>query len=345
MSEKRLNELDGLRGIAAIFVLLFHYTFQYDKVYGHSFNIPELFQIGKYGVHLFFVISGFVIFWTIMKVEKPIDFVWSRFSRLYPVFWSGVVITFVITSLFPLPGREVGLGQFFANFIMFHEYLRIPHVDGVYWTLTIELAFYFWIFFLFAIGQIRKIEKILIVWVLFATILTYPDFGFHIDGRIKKLFLLDYIELFALGVGFFKYKDNSVSIWTWILYISTLIAVFVGYEFSVAMGLLSLYIVFFLVIRRKAKLLQNDVLVYLGAISYPLYLIHQNIGYVIIKQFYVYALSPLAGIVTALMVSIALAHFLMKYIERPSLTYLRNLYKTNSRIQWVANNTIMWARK
>ena len=78
----RINELDALRGIAAFMVLLFHYTSRYGSLYSQEqlFSVPW----GQYGVQLFFITSGFVIYLTLEKTRKPMDFIVSRFSRLYP---------------------------------------------------------------------------------------------------------------------------------------------------------------------------------------------------------------------------------------------------------------------
>lgn len=146
--QRRLLELDGLRGIAAVMVVIYHYFIRYDEIYGHTFKAFPVIEFGKYGVNLFFMISGFVIFWTISKTAKPSGFIWSRFSRLYPVYWAALLITFAVISLCGLPGREISNVDFIYNFLMFHQYFDVKHLDGVYWTLTLELSFYFWMLML-----------------------------------------------------------------------------------------------------------------------------------------------------------------------------------------------------
>jgi len=188
MKNKRLIELDGLRGIACFAIVIFHYVYRYNSLYGHSFDVSDVFWIASYGVHLFFMISGFVIYWTITKSEKPSDFVWSRFSRLYPAYWLAIIVTFCMVLILGLPGREVGLTDFFVNFTMIHEYLGYRHVDGVYWTLSKELSFYFWMFVIFALKQTDKIEKWLIIWVTIAAILTYEKTGIEIQSNIRIFF-------------------------------------------------------------------------------------------------------------------------------------------------------------
>src|SRR5262245_3655062 len=80
-ARRRFEELDVLRGVAAMAVVIFHYS-------GHATRyltgFPFHFKLGEHGVQLFFAISGFVIFMTLENTQRLRDFVVSRFSRLYP---------------------------------------------------------------------------------------------------------------------------------------------------------------------------------------------------------------------------------------------------------------------
>ena len=70
--KKRFTEIDALRGLAAIAVILFHYTTYYDDRFGHlKEGYIDFFWFGEYGVQLFFIISGFVIYMSIMKATVP----------------------------------------------------------------------------------------------------------------------------------------------------------------------------------------------------------------------------------------------------------------------------------
>src|SRR5689334_5092656 len=97
---KRLLELDALRGIAVLGVMFFHYTTLYMSAYDPT---PTLFDFcfGQHGIHLFFIISGFVIYMTLEK-SSPMDFIVSRFSRLYPAYWAGILLTSLAINAFTL---------------------------------------------------------------------------------------------------------------------------------------------------------------------------------------------------------------------------------------------------
>jgi len=100
MVKKRLKELDSLRGLTTILVVFYHYTFRYNQLYPHNSCFPFAFYYGKYGAQAFFIISGFVIFMSLTKIEKPINFIVHRFIRLYPTFWFCVIFTYIMVSYF-----------------------------------------------------------------------------------------------------------------------------------------------------------------------------------------------------------------------------------------------------
>jgi peptidoglycan/LPS O-acetylase OafA/YrhL len=97
--QNRLFELDVLRGIAALGVVMYHYTTHYDELYGHSQKVLIYFPFGQYGVELFFIISGFVIFMSLERTKSSLDFIVGRFSRLYPAYWTAVILTFTIVTV------------------------------------------------------------------------------------------------------------------------------------------------------------------------------------------------------------------------------------------------------
>ena len=76
----RLDEIDVLRGLAALAVVVFHYSGHSQRYFA---DFPFHLEYGKYGVQLFFVISGFFIFQTIEKCRNVQEFLLLRFSRLY----------------------------------------------------------------------------------------------------------------------------------------------------------------------------------------------------------------------------------------------------------------------
>ena len=87
----RILALDSMRGLAALSVALFHYTYGFN----HG-DTNYVFHKGFLGVQFFFILSGFVIFMTVNKKPNLRSFVVGRFTRLYPAYWLSVVLTFLV---------------------------------------------------------------------------------------------------------------------------------------------------------------------------------------------------------------------------------------------------------
>jgi peptidoglycan/LPS O-acetylase OafA/YrhL len=103
--------------------------------------------------------------------------------------------------------------------------------------------------------------------------------------------------------------------------------------------LCSFFLIFLLIIMGRATILSNKYLIYLGGISYALYLTHQNIGYVIIRYFYTLSVHPFVGIAAALFTIVMLASILTFAIEKPLLNGLRAYYKKSSALQKISTKT------
>ncbi|MBB1402145.1 acyltransferase [Pseudoalteromonas sp. SG45-1] len=326
MKHIRQLSLDGLRGIAALSVVIYHYFYRIDEIYNTGSNEMDWTYFGHFGVHLFFMISGFVIFMSISKETKPVSFIVSRFSRLYPTYFFAVIITFTVVYIFGLQGREVGVFNALLNLLMFQEFLGISHVDGVYWTLTVEITFYFWCFVLILF---KKID--LLIFTLFSflflsfTVELLPENIYKIIG---KLFFINYVSFFLLGVMTYKLKKEYLKYRNvfQILLIFTVLFINNENEDFIAYGFI--YIFFLLGVYDVLKFLKFKVFIFMGEISYSLYLVHQNIGYVIITKMMNANIPKLAAALVAFIVSVLLAKLMYTYIEVKLSRYVK-LYLNN----------------
>ncbi|WP_423409248.1 acyltransferase family protein [Heyndrickxia sp. MSNUG] len=143
--KERFYELDALRGLSALAVLFFHYTYFYEQSYGHVKNDYFLsFKYGSYGVHLFFMISGFVIFMTLINTKGLTDFIFKRIARLYPAYVFSVTLTYTFIVFIGLEGMNISFKDYLFNLTMFQSVIPgigINLVDGSYWSLGIEITF------------------------------------------------------------------------------------------------------------------------------------------------------------------------------------------------------------
>src|SRR5205085_8037449 len=112
-------------------------------LFGHPSELLVAVPWGHYGVQIFFGISGFVIFMTLDRTTTLADFAVSRVSRLYPAYWTAMFATTAVVLVAGMNNLLVSPGEFAADLTMMQGFVGLASVDGVYWTLGIELAFYF----------------------------------------------------------------------------------------------------------------------------------------------------------------------------------------------------------
>jgi peptidoglycan/LPS O-acetylase OafA/YrhL len=331
----RFQELDALRGLAALWVIVYHYLTRFDEIYrpyGYSLTGGLLFPNGTYGVLLFFMISGFVIFMTLHHCRSPFDFIVSRFSRLYPAYWLSVGITAAVAYIVPLPGQLLSLKQVLVNLTMLQGFFYVGDVDGVYWSLMTELSFYFVMFVIFVVGMLRHTETICWFWLGTALIsrLLAP-FGWELPYRVGVLFVMEYAQFFIAGIVFYRvraegYTPNRLCL---------LIASFALAAFSDANHLqpspvivAAYFLMFHLCISNRMTHLRLPPLLWLGAISFPLYLTHQMIGYRVIEAMLDRGLPAQLVIPTTMAGAIALATAITLTVEQPGMRFIRQCYRS-----------------
>ncbi len=321
----RILEIDALRGIAAGIVLLFHYTTKYGKLYGHDY--PVLFQVpwGHYGVQLFFIISGFVIFMTLDRTKNAPDFVISRFSRLYPVYWFSILLTSFALMLFPLPKTGISLTKALMNLTMLQKWFGVEHVDGVYWSLFVEIGFYFWMFILLLFRLLSKIELIGISWLL--VILSWKKFfDKPLPDAISQFILLDYWPLFFSGILFYLIKKSGHTLLRHVAIFLSLAAYGVLNNGKGIFIISLFFAVFYSFLVDKATFLLSSPLLFLGKISYSLYLQHHILGYIVMTHLYSIRAHPILILLVPTVFSLTLAYLSTVFIEQPALRAIRAKY-------------------
>jgi peptidoglycan/LPS O-acetylase OafA/YrhL len=326
----RFHQIDGLRGLAALFVVLFHFTNGSNPYYGEAFAFPA----GRHGVSLFFAISGFVISLTLNSKNSLSDFIKARFIRLYPIFWVCLIFSFVITSLFGPSHKKVSAIDFLINFSMIPQFLGTKYVDGAAWTLQIELFFYAVIAAIFYFSKKNPIYILAyfsIASIIFGTIEicgineimnSMPILLKSMYWRLYGLFNIEYNYLFSIGISIFIIKNNSVKDRIYklaciALAIANMTALTVNLEeffVSLAVTILLLTSFSFSPLRR---LLSNKIFAWLGSISYVLYLIHTNVGRIIIQQAISVTNNINLSIILGTITIVIIAAIFTEWIEAP----------------------------
>jgi len=329
MAKTRINEIDLLRFLAALMVVLFHFAFRGYAADGYSpMPYPLLAPLAKYGylgVHLFFIISGFVILMTAGAGGLRRFFV-SRIVRLYPAFWVSCTLTFIAIAALGGAHFRATATQYLINMTMLSGFVGVPAIDGVYWSLCVELKFYALVFLVLLAGRLHQAQTLLAVWLALAAALAiYPV------PVLRTVLIADYAAYFIAGAVAYLIWSRGLSAARFGLFagagllaviqsLSRLPGFAVHYgeslnAYAVA-GIVSLFWVTVLAIAlRRSGWLAHGRWITLGALTYPLYLVHQKIGYLLIGLAYP-ALNAHAVFWGTLLIVLALSFAIVFCIER-----------------------------
>ncbi|MEH2245323.1 acyltransferase family protein [Nostoc sp.] len=333
-TKKRLLEIDVLRGVAAISVVLFHYTTRYSQKFGHSNDVLIYFPQGYYGVELFFIISGFVIFMSLEKITSGSEFIIGRFSRLYPAYWTCLILTYAIVNITGLPNYTISWDVAIINLSMFQVFFNVSNVDGVYWTLGLELCFYIIMFILYQTRLLKYINQISIIWLILMalTIILEKQANIFIEYRIGLLFFIKsnsiiFANLFIIGMMFYKQYKKGLSLKEYCIITACIFIYQLQHYWTETLLIICFTGLLHLIIDNKMSFIIQKPLLFMGTISYSLYLIHQNVGYVIINKLYKFGINPNISICIALTISILLAAIITFKIEKPMMRLIKEQYK------------------
>ncbi|MBD3641173.1 MAG: acyltransferase [Marinobacter sp.] len=329
----RLESLDALRGLAAIGVVLFHYLPYYDQLYTHQFILPagldNALQFGRYGVQLFFILSGFVIFMTLERTRSAGWFALARAFRLLPALWAGIILTSLSVHILGPQDRAVSLSDALLNTVLLHEYLGLPHVDGAYWSLVVEVTFYAWIGSLFyGMNQWRHLRMALWLWlaVSYAGVIWWKSLPESLEFPVKDLLFVKYAPLFISGMILYRWhRHGPLPSGEWLLLMLAILHSLVAYKAPYSFFVLGCYGTFALAVAGRLQFLASRPLLWLGSLSYTLYLVHQNIGYGIIELAYANGAHGAIGVSLALATALTLAALVHYGVEKPCLAWFRDI--------------------
>lgn len=324
MAGKRLEELDVLRGLAALAVCGTHYSTMCRDV-GLS---DWTFHWGMYGPPFFFVISGFVILMTVRKRPQALDFVVARASRIYPTYWLAIPIAYVAFAYFPLPGDQATLSQALINLTMLQTWLNVADLDGVYWTLAVELKFYALAFVVILLRGVKKFELVAAVWLcVLAGYWTLTLYGVDVPGIVRTPLNVDYGALFVGGVFFYLLKADGESLFRhFCIAASVCVQGFAQGLEAAAMACL-FYAVFYLFLYGRLGFLAIRPLIFLGTVSYAFYLLQCPIGNIAMTSLRPVTNSALLLSTAALVASLAAAWAATVLVEQPALRFVRGKYE------------------
>lgn len=313
--DTRRNEaIDGFRGVAILFVLSFHYLVRWappefsTDIYGFSEVYPEWLKLGKYGVHIFFVISGMVITMTVLRSEDWIDFSIRRLDRLWPALAISATFSFIVVNLWGPPEFHRTIADYFGSLTLLAPDLHLQAVDGAYWSLAIEVKFYAVVAIAFLLFKQN-------FWICIAVVGLLSGLT-AVTGAGDSLLFAQYWPYFILGMagwyGLFEGR-KLISLALGAEGIALFLISSPGIEPSIL--IITATVIMFLMIKLNIRMpgFSN-----LGRISYSLYLIHQVIGVTLIRALVHLGLPDLLAVLTTTTMMITLAYLGFNFVEIPA---------------------------
>jgi peptidoglycan/LPS O-acetylase OafA/YrhL len=298
----RLKNIDILRGLAASMVMLFHLTGSTNL----KTTLASIAHFGFLGVEIFFIISGFVLPYSLDKSNYSIvnfySFIKSRVVRIYPAYIVSILIALCFATL-------AGWSKFTIKDILGHLIFLNNSISPVFWTLAIEFQFYMLIGFLPVLFSAKTTGNVLLVLLSVSSI------------YIGQTFIFRWFPFFCLGILTFNLMYKGLSKLQFIiLSIGILVLIFLTHGlFFAFVSLVTVLVIVF--IKVKENVISN-LLVSLGTISYSLYLTHWDIGRAAVS---VAKRVPLLGsndwfrLFVGIIASIVSAWLMYRFIETPAI--------------------------
>jgi peptidoglycan/LPS O-acetylase OafA/YrhL len=360
----RMGHIDSIRGIAALLVAFRHFSEGYitmPAVKAHGtflYDIAYQLEFGHLGVIAFFAISGFVICPTLKggKYDGARKFLISRFFRLFPAFWMSIVL--ILSTRYLWFGSIPDLPQVLGNIPMLYSFFHVEPIQGLYWTLEVELIFYFLCLSLFLSGWLHKPDSLFFVGLVLIAVSQWIFSRGDIVREIEHTLGGAWINLpWNLAIMFwgglfriwYDKRQQTCSLGSYQIPIVVLVVVLLSailwrpvvvtstwvvqgkfdkiHEMLPYFFGLGLFIVGALYIK-----LNNRFLVWLGTISYSLYLLHP-IAYGFVRMLIKTHFPDLKDLhlsvylLVSILAAILLAGLVYHLIEKPAIKigrYLQN---------------------
>lgn len=358
VNTQRLRFLDALRGIAALSVVLYHQYLFLNAATSMTFPsfLERIILKGHLGVQIFFVLSGFVIAYSIRHTTLSWyyiqQFFIKRSIRLDPPYWAILFLTVMATLVFSkwIAKQEdwpFSFNQILTNALYLQGFFELDSINPVAWTLCIELQLYlFFVLVLQSLFWLYKAEKYeeqvsffrSSIFALFFAILLIGSLSYHFpvtaiqlqDKALKGIFFPYWYSFFIGAATCWTLLGLLSSKWLY-LYLSLIGLCLIFHFDAQMMTCLTVALIIYTVgqLGYLESLTCSKIFQYLGRISFSLYLIHWLVGSNCIHFLYK-RLGELDRMkfsfiyLFSIGISILAAHVFYQWIEVPCLKWSKN---------------------
>ncbi|EIA2081161.1 acyltransferase [Escherichia coli] len=343
-----IKSLTGIRGIAAVYVVLYHTASHFS-----DFNFI---QNGYISVDLFFILSGFIMTYTYhlrfssdINIKDVYIFLNHRVSRVWPTYIFWTIFTIFYFKMFNLDFKSIA-----SNILMIQNWGFAPSIVGTGWSVSVELAVYFLFPFLIYLFTKEKKLKIIstIICVFIIVYIAYSKHPVITGSQMKFNGPLDIVAFDGTGDLMRGFAGFTLGVISWSIFIelkkisnfaADVISLFLVLILSISlsskgMDVVSVSIFFILIplIGAKeeslvSKFLASKIIYFLGVTSYSLYLCHALFVYTIRKETHIllmriskeHEITFWLSVVAAIAGSCAIGYLSYILIEKPTRKAMR----------------------
>ena len=306
--KKQLNEVYVVRAIASLMVCIFHVCG--SNLFSTGNILKTVSSYGYLGVEMFFILTGFIILYSIPSnytTSSYGTFISKRLIRIEPPYLISIVLVLILNTVsHSITGKSNTIDP--SNILYHLGYLNNfgfgSYISPVYWTLGIEFQFYILIGLLFTL-----INKRLYAFLLAAFFLNFIP--------VNNISIIsNYLPYFCLGILLFYFKIKKQVKPIVFITLSLVFLFQLLYKFGIPETLISLLTILILIFNGR----HNKIIKFFSDISFSLYLTHVIIGGKVINIGLRYATSNwqkygLAFL--AISISIAFAYIFYRIVEKP----------------------------
>jgi len=327
----KLISLVLLRAVAVLSVCCCHFAKPLTEGFIYSPIFSFINNYGRYGVEIFFVISGFVIPLSFengkYQLRDYLRFIYKRLIRLHPAYLAAIALTLIITY-FSFRFKHLPFPETIDSVTRSIFVFQNLGLNVVFWTLKIEAEFYIFIgLFFILLKKYSSIALYLVIPILLAA----SQFDYF-----NSIGLLKHLAYFLMGtIGFLIYAKKGTVWHHYLLLFAVLIFSFLftsipnmvdGVPATFA-GLFT--ILFILFYNGETPKWMN----FIGKISYSIYLVHYPISKMLIRFLMKLLPAPIAWILflISFIVVIPFSYLFYKFIESPSENYSKKINYLHSK--------------
>lgn len=321
MSFREKNfQIEGLRGVAIMLVVIYHLIDRFQQIYLNREIVIMNFW-GSFGVTIFLIISGC---FAVNIDSKAITLneagyaLKKFFLRLWPAYAICICLTFILTHIAELPLRTYNLKELLLNLLVINHVINVPYIDGAHWYLTVLISMFLVVLVLKIFG-IQSCPFVYCVWIAIASIIgCFYNNSFLFGGCFTACYCVGIAIRALLNV------DNQSKFSWYLVLIEAFLATLMTRGMICTVEMIFGGLMVLLCLYDKLNFLNNVICIWIGKISYSLYLIHQNVGfwieYQLMKKINAYhlffALIAIVGVVL-------LAVIIFYFIERPARSIIK----------------------